>query len=86
MLAIIHLYITTCITMCYYHWFAGAALNIDPRQFYTQLYGAILQLDACKSHTCMYIGGVPTCTCMCSFQVVQGNSQRLWRVRLKFIV
>ena len=28
--------------------FAGAALNIDPRQFYTQLYGAILQLDTCE--------------------------------------
>lgn len=24
----------------------GSALNIDPRQFYTQLYGGILQLDA----------------------------------------
>ena len=31
--------------------FTGSALNIDLRQFYTQLYGAILQLDACK-HAC----------------------------------
>lgn len=27
----------------------GSALNIDPKQFYTQLYGAILQLDACSA-------------------------------------
>ena len=26
----------------------GAALNIDPRQFYTQLYGVILELNTCK--------------------------------------
>jgi len=32
---------------CYFG-FVGAALNIDPRQFYTQLYGAILQLDTCE--------------------------------------
>jgi hypothetical protein len=30
----------------------GAALQIDPRQFYTQLYGAITHLDACELVQC----------------------------------
>ena len=28
---------------------SGSSLTIDPRQFYVQLYGALLQLDACES-------------------------------------
>lgn len=35
--------------------FIGAALNIDSRQFYTQLYETILQLDACKSFLFIYL-------------------------------
>ena len=29
----------------------GSALNIDPREFYTRLYGALLNLDASKSYS-----------------------------------
>ena len=34
----------TSIPDCHVH-VLGEALNIDPRQFYVQLYGALLQLD-----------------------------------------
>ena len=50
-------------------YYIGEALNIDPRQFYTQLYGVILELNTCKCilschsadkdwlcfHTCIYL-------------------------------